>query len=278
MRQSEYNEHLFRPVESDAMLAKYVLSAFAALPLLAANANAQDAPKPTPSATPTWSYDGENDNQERWGDLSVDFSLCLLGLNQSPINIAYTEVKDLPKIVPNYKLSPAHVQYKDNALIVTIDGQNKLKIGTQSYRLTHLAFHSPGDHFVLGQFFYAEIQFYHVDKKGNPLVLSTFVKVTSKPNETLDVILQHMPHKKAEIGKAYDIEIDPTGLLPEKRGYYSYKGSLTTPPCTENVEWRILKSPVELTELQLKSLARYLGRNGRMQQPVYNRTILESKD
>ena len=51
-----------------------------------------------------------------------------------------------------------------------------------------------------------------------------------------------------------DAAIDPNGLLPLRRGYYRYAGSLTTPPCSETVDWMLLTVPIEVA--QAEGLAR----------------------
>ena len=51
---------------------------------------------------------------------------------------------------------------------------------------------------------------------------------------------------------------------------------MTTPPCTEDVEWRVLKKPVALSYEQLRRITGFVGRNARLEQPVYSRTIRET--
>jgi len=46
-------------------------------------------------------------------------------------------------------------------------------------------------------------------------------------------------------------EIDPSRLLPAQRAYYHYEGSLTTPPCSETVDWIVLAHPIEVDEADI---------------------------
>ena len=57
-------------------------------------------------------------------------------------------------------------------------------------------------------------------------------------------------------------------LVPEltenKLKYFTYKGSITTPPCYESVRWFVMKSPIAITKQQLDELRMLEGSNGRM--------------
>merc|ERR1712150_382621 len=47
---------------------------------------------------------------------------------------------------------------------------------------------------------------------------------------------------------------DPATLLPgNTKKYWSYLGSLTTPPCYESVTWVVFEEPIEVSEAQLKA-------------------------
>ena len=65
-------------------------------------------------------------------------------------------------------------------------------------------------------------------------------------------------------------------LLPQDRRYYTYMGSLTTPPCTEDVLWIVMKQPVQASAEQLELFSRMYPMNARPTQAAGNRTIKES--
>ena len=92
-------------------------------------------------------------------------------------------------------------------------------------------------------------------------------------NPALQTILGHV----ADNTWLTDISFNPQDLIPKKQGYYAYTGSLTVPPCTEGVEWRILKEPITVSQDQLKALEKITGRNARLPQPAYMRTISETE-
>ena len=82
----------------------------------------------------------------------------------------------------------------------------------------------------------------------------------------------------------YDMQ--PEELLPQEghRSYYRYRGSLTTPPCTESVMWTVLEEPVYYTKEQIetfremKFFSKIGGRNNRPVQPLKARYVMRYQD
>jgi carbonic anhydrase len=66
-------------------------------------------------------------------------------------------------------------------------------------------------------------------------------------------------------------------LLPADRGYYTFAGSLTTPPCTENVTWFVLKHPVTVTTGEIGRFSKLYRHDARPTQPLYDRIVQESE-
>jgi carbonic anhydrase len=66
-------------------------------------------------------------------------------------------------------------------------------------------------------------------------------------------------------------------LLPADRGYYTFQGSLTTPPCSEGVTWFVLKQPVTVSEAGIAQFSRLYRHDARPIQAAYGREILETK-
>ena len=71
------------------------------------------------------------------------------------------------------------------------------------------------------------------------------------------------------------VNIDMNQLLPKLRGYYTYVGSLTTPPCTEGVRWIVLRTPVQVSRTQISTFGRLYEMNARPIQPAHSRLIKE---
>jgi carbonic anhydrase len=70
------------------------------------------------------------------------------------------------------------------------------------------------------------------------------------------------------------ILINARDLLPSDTGYYRYMGSLTTPPCSEGVNWFVMREPVSISPAQIERFAAAVGENARPVQPVNQRFVL----
>jgi carbonic anhydrase len=66
-------------------------------------------------------------------------------------------------------------------------------------------------------------------------------------------------------------------VLPEDRAYYTYMGSLTTPPCTEDVLWMVFKQPIQISAEQVGIFAHLYKHNARPIQPSNGRLIKMSR-
>jgi len=143
-------------------------------------------------------------------------------------------------------------------------------LGDNTYQLAQFHAHWGGEnsrgseHTVDGKAFAAEIHFVHfnqkygdfetaVDKENGLAVLGIFAKVGKEHEELakLTEVLEKIPFKDDE----FPLEsIRPESLLPKNRSYWTYPGSLTTPPLYESVTWIVFKQPIEISRLQLKMM------------------------
>ena len=88
---------------------------------------------------------------------------------------------------------------------------------------------------------------------------------------------QHRGHRFPEEGEevSTDLTFNLMDVLPNDTHHFSYHGSLTTPPCSEGVEWIILKTPIEISKIQGDRIVTTIGPNARPVQPLQHRDILE---
>lgn len=220
---------------------------------------------------PAWSYDGDNNGQEMWGMLSQEYAACELGTQQSPVHIAHTKIATNPDVMVHYKSSEGKLEFKNHTVVITLKGNNTVIVGDISYHLKEIRFHTPSEHTVIKAFYPLEIQLSHQSTDGKQLILAVFADTTAH-HDALDVIVDQINNA------ALNITLDPSRLLPASRGYYTYTGSLTTPPCTEGVQWLLFKNPIEISDEQFKTIAKKIGRNARLTQPIYMRTITETEE
>lgn len=225
-------------------------------------------------SAPHWDYDGAN-GPENWANLSPDFHACADGHRQSPIDIRDGIKVDLPPIRFNY--APSHFQIVDNGhtLQATL-GNGSLTLMGKPYVLSQVHFHHPAEEKVNGQSFPLVAHLVH-RSADNRLAVVAVLFTPGKENPALQTLWDYIPLERNAPVAPPDAAIDLNQLLPEKRDYYTYMGSLTTPPCTEGVLWLVLKQPVEVSPDQLAIFARLYPANARPIQPRGDRLIKESR-
>ena len=236
-----------------------------------------------------WGYEGET-GPEHWGDLLPEYAMAKEGNQQSPIN--FTEHVDgqvLEEIAPigfSYTKQSLELENNGHALVVHCKGDAcELSILGKNFSVVQFHFHTPSEHTVQGEAFPAEVHFVHKNADGKLAVVGVFLKESdsAKENGLLKTILDNAREKniKDTIGQLVqvdDTQIDLYELLPQEdeRSYFTYNGSLTTPPCTEGVLWVVMKTPIEIPSEQIAALKEiFPNPNARPVQPINDRFILE---
>lgn len=113
----------------------------------------------------------------------------------------------------------------------------------------------------------------HRDAGGRTAIVAVPVRSGRRMNSTLSRIWDNMPPLGGEAYYDRQLGINASFLLPPVRDYYSYMGSLTEPPCTEGVEWFVLRKPLEVDHSYIRRLAQIVGTNARPVQPLNGRTV-----
>ncbi len=224
---------------------------------------------------PHWSYSGE-EGPEHWGDISEQYRMCSEGRNQSPIDLVADLDADLPELVFDYKGSPlreinnGHTiqQNAEPGSFLTITDLNK------RYELKQFHFHSPSEHQINGRSYAMELHFVHANDDGALAVVGVMID-EGKEHPVLSKLWAWMPEHAGETSEQA-IGIEETDLLPPTRDYFSYNGSLTTPPCSEGVVWMVLKNPIEASAEQIARFKERMGSaTNRPVQPHNARMILD---
>jgi carbonic anhydrase len=242
----------------------------AALLLPGAAPAAGDAKKPAPKP---WHYFTGANNDEGWEELSPDYAKCKYGDRQSPVLLHNTKQSAMPPLAIQYRQSSIRMEKKDRTMVIDVTGRNTLKDEGKTYTLTQMRIHVPAEHQTLEVLNPMELQLIHKDAGGKLLIMSIFGTRGDTDHPGLQAILDKAP---GIVGKVVKAPFNPQSLLPEANGYYAYSGSLSWPPCTEGVEWRIRKQPISISKAQMKKMGQLFGRNARLQQPHYMRPIRET--
>jgi carbonic anhydrase len=85
-------------------------------------------------------------------------------------------------------------------------------------------------------------------------------------------IMQVAPRSECET--TLDKPLDPRQFLPASRALYRYEGSLTTPPCSEVVDWNVCEQPIEVAAADIAAFKAIFPMNARPLQPVNRRFLL----
>ena len=221
----------------------------------------------------SWGYIGEK-GPENWGTLSSEFEVCQSGKNQSPINLESAVDADLPALNIDYKDTPLRIINNGHTIQVNYQPGSFLTLDNEPYELLQFHFHHPSEHKVDGEALPMELHLVHKNKKGALAVIGVFLK-EGEANPTLQKVWRAMPMKKSREQTVSNVNINASDLLPEDRDYYRYFGSLTTPPCSETVNWIVLKESVEISSPQVKKFAQAFPMNARPVQLVQRRFLLE---
>ncbi|HFC54420.1 MAG TPA: carbonic anhydrase family protein [Gammaproteobacteria bacterium] len=220
-----------------------------------------------------WGYEGAGGPQH-WGDLKEEFAFCKTGKKQSPIDISTSAVSkaDLPAIEFHYQEAPLSMVNNGHTIQVNYPAGSSIKVGDATYELLQFHFHAPSEHTVDGKPFAMVAHLVHKSAEGNLGVVGVLMK-EGNSNPALEPLWKVMPKQSGEKVDSKDITVSASALLPEDRSYYSYSGSLTTPPCSEGVSWMVLKNPVEVSTEQVAALAALFGNNARPVQELHDRTV-----
>jgi carbonic anhydrase len=227
------------------------------------------------SHAPHWDYEGHSDPQH-WGSLDPAFATCKMGHNQSPIEISHAKLADLPDLKFDYKPVPLHIINNGHTIMIDYAPGSMLTVGDKAYTLQQFHFHHPSEEHINGKGFDMVAHLVHADREGHLAVVAILFKVGA-PNPLLETLWNNVPPEKDKLLEIPQVSVNVESLLPPQHGYYTYSGSLTTPPCTEGVTWYVLKSVSTLSNEQLAIITKLYPHDNRPTQKLNHREVLESK-
>lgn len=241
----------------------------------------EEPPKPNPlekdshpqgaeSKQAHWSYNGLTGPQ-LWGDLDPAFQLCKTGDNQSPIDLKWTKPQEKRPIEVKYQPSQLRIIDNGHTIQVNADPGSLIRLNGTDYELLQLHFHSESEHTLSGKRYPMEVHFVHRAKDGQHAVLGRMITIGKKSDPFIEKIWSHLPKEKNQELVVSGQTVDFSLGLPKAKTYYNYSGSLTTPPCTEGVDWNFLNTPLTISKDQLSAFRSIYANNARPIQQKNNR-------
>ncbi|WP_166789760.1 carbonic anhydrase [Cryobacterium fucosi] len=231
-------------------------------------------PTPEPSVTPVaepvhWSYDGAS-GPASWAELDSSFETCAVGTDQSPIDLPATVPAPSTSIRLSAEDADGDVFDTGHAVEFESDGEGEtLTFAGDEYSLQQMHAHVPSEHTVNGQPAAAELHLVHADADGRLLVLGILV-TEGQASDALMPFIEAATH----VADEEDVTMDVSAVLPPSLENYEYSGSLTTPPCTEDVQWVVMSTPISMSAEQIGTLEGAHSHNARPTQPLGDRVVV----
>lgn len=238
----------------------------AALVAAAAGAHAQSAPH--------WDYKSQHGGPSHWAELDPKFESCGKGGAQSPIDIRNAVKADLPALNVAYTAAEPTFVNNGHTIQINLPPGQKMTVGDKQYELLQFHFHTPSEEAINGKRTAMVAHFVHKDAEGRLGVIAVLIQ-PGKTNAAFAPVFAHLPREGEKI-TVDNLKLDLPALLPADKGYYSFAGSLTTPPCSEGVSWMVLKNPIQLGAEQIKAFRQVFNANARPLQATNGRVIQES--
>ncbi|HEY6355896.1 MAG TPA: carbonic anhydrase family protein [Burkholderiaceae bacterium] len=220
-----------------------------------------------------WSYDGESGPQS-WGQLKPEFSKCASGTRQSPIDIRDGIRVDLEPVQFDYKPSAFRVLDNGHTVQVNVAPGNSIEVMGRRFELAQFHFHRPSEERIDGKQFDMVAHLVHKDVGGRLAVVAVLLERGSA-HALVQSVWNNLPLERGDEVSAR-APLDLNQLLPQDTRYFTYMGSLTTPPCSEGVLWMVMQRPVSVSAEQIDVFARLYPMNARPVQQASGRLIKQS--
>lgn len=214
-----------------------------------------------------WGYDGDL-GPEKWGGV---FPVCGAGKQQSPIDIRGPFEKATYEIKPEFHAGPLRILNNGHTIQVNVAPGSKMSINGESFDLLQFHFHRPSEERIEGKPSAMVAHFVHKSASGKLAVVGVLFN-EGVENSVIKTIWANAPQTETPEKVVPETTVNPGALLPKRFHYFSFEGSLTTPPCTEGVTFYILKTPMQMSRAQIEAFPFKL--NARPVQPLNGRKIL----
>ena len=221
-----------------------------------------------------WGYEGK-EGPENWGDLTKEYELCKTGKSQSPIDIKGPFDTKPSDLQIQYKTTKANIVNNGHTIQVNYDSGSKIVVDGKEYELKQFHFHTPSEHTINGQYLAMVAHLVHASKDGNLAVIGLLLR-DGEENGFLKKFWKDIPQKSGET-KSLELSFDASEFLPTSKAFWTYSGSLTTPPCSEGVKWMVLKENPTVSKEQVMAFSKLFPKSSRPVQPQNDRKIGETE-
>ncbi|WP_373003346.1 carbonic anhydrase [Hyphomonas sp.] len=227
-----------------------------------------------------WSYDGEADGPAAWGIIpapegdGMAYPVCGTGDGQSPIDLFATNAVGQISLETDYVAGALVLKPNSHTIEVTAPAGSSLTIGAVKYNLFQVHFHTPSEHVFNGEAYPMEAHFVHQNPATKQLAVLGVLFKTGDSNDQLEKILRKKGADDYD-GQIGHMTFDPNALLPKEIRVLRYDGSLTTPPCSEGVNWNVAVDPIEASEDEIIVFKQYMGANARPAQVLNARPLVK---
>lgn len=243
----------------------FVAGYMAVMVLAAAGVHAEEG-----GGHPAWDY-GDAHGPEHWADIDPAFATCRTGTRQSPIDIPGTAARDgeAPSLAVDYRAGAATVVNLGHTLQANVAAGNRLTVGGVEYQLLQFHVHTPSEHSIDGRHYPMEAHLVHRNADGGLAVVGVLIDAGAAG------VIDELPLPDA-VGASVELDaaLDPSHLLPAARAFHTFEGSLTTPPCSEGVQWIVMREPATAREATIARIAALLGPTNRPVNPLNGRAVL----
>jgi len=236
--------------------------------LLVAGALPVAAEEPSkPAAEKHWSY-VHGITPPKWGEVSPT---CAIGVHQSPVALSTKQAKaQSPEQALEFAWSKSTGELVDTGHSdqVNFPPGSSITYGGTKYELQQLHFHTPSEHTIDGKHAPMEVHFVHKSADGKLAVVGILLKQGTAASP-LAPVLTALP----AAGEKKSVEVDLPALLPKSTRHFAYAGSLTTPPCSEEVQWIVMLAEDTVSKAEITAFQAKYAKNARPVQPLKGRTV-----
>jgi carbonic anhydrase len=200
--------------------------------------------------------------------------MCKNGKSQSPVNISSTLSAEVGGLNFHYSAAPLSILNNGHTIQVNYAPGSYLDVGGTRYDLLQFHFHSPSENTLNNQPFALEAHLVHKGADGTLAVVGILFEESNQSHPILTGIWDNMPASAGPATTVSSVRVNANTLLPQNRNFYQFKGSLTTPPCSEGVKWFVMQGTFGVTRAHIDKFVSTVGHNARPTQPLNGRQIV----